>query len=145
MKFPLTAEQVKKEIYSSIDKNYYAGSLRYRQLKKMLLQAKHEIILEGILQVFEDTSRGERNFVEQEFAGKLLYELKPDTKLTLLEILYRTLPNYNLSVAELPFYLVEKYGLSAIKDQLHLQEQKQEGNISVSRSIRTFKFWLHIK
>lgn len=145
MKFPLTAEQIKKEIYLSIDKNYYAGSLGYKQLKQMLLQAKHEILLEGILQVFEDTSRGERNFVEQEFAGKLLYELKPDTKVTLQEILFRTLPNYNLSVAELPLYLAEKYGLSAIKDQLHLQEQEQEGNIPVSRSIQTFKFWLHLK
>ncbi|QHT65933.1 hypothetical protein GXP67_04235 [Rhodocytophaga rosea] len=145
MKFPLTAEQVKQEIYLSIDKNYYAGSLRYRQLKKTLLQAKHEIIVEGILQVFEDTSRGERNFVEQEFAGKLLYELKPDTRLTLMEVLYRTLPNYNLSVVELPMYLAEKYGLRAVAECLELLENQQNQLAAVLKSIKTFKFWLHIK
>jgi hypothetical protein len=62
MKFPRTPDEIKQEIYLSIDKRQYANSQRYSQLKKILLQADDKIIAEGIIEVFADKSRGERPY-----------------------------------------------------------------------------------
>jgi hypothetical protein len=112
VKFPQTPDDIKQEIYLSIDKYGNALGQRYRQLKKVLQQVDGKLVTEGLIEVFADKTRGERTYREQEFAGKLLYELKPETESLLTDILERTLENYNLSVKELPLYLVDKFGLT---------------------------------
>jgi hypothetical protein len=51
---PKTPEDLENEIYSSVNKLSQIGDLRIRQLIKILSDTNDEIIIEGILKVFED-------------------------------------------------------------------------------------------
>jgi isocitrate dehydrogenase kinase/phosphatase len=144
MKFPQTPEDIKQEIYLSIDKYDNALNQRYRQFKKILQQVDDKLVTEGLIRVFADKTRGERTYQEQTFAGKLLYELKPDTDLSLTDILERVLDNYNLSIEELPFYLADKFGLTYVNDKLE-QIDGKSSNPQIRESIRVFKYRLKIK
>ena len=139
MKSPKKPEDIKDEIRVSISRGYFANSLRYRQLKKLLLLADEEIILDGILQVFEDNSIENRRFKEQTFTGNLLKELNPLANIDLENILKRVLPNYDPSIEELPFYLCDNFGKDEVIKKLNEIDTKDS---DILRSIKTFKYWL---
>ena len=57
MNVPKTSDELKNEIYISVDKSKDIGDLRIRQLIKILPNVSDEIILEGIISVFESERR----------------------------------------------------------------------------------------
>jgi hypothetical protein len=63
MKFPQTPDDIKQEIYLSVDKYANATSQRYRQLMKMLQVVYEILITEGLIAVFADKPR-EKNLIK---------------------------------------------------------------------------------
>jgi hypothetical protein len=99
------------------------------------------LITPGLIAVFADKTRGGKPYQEQAFAGKLLYELRPETNISLKNIPEKTLDNYNLSVEELPLYIRDKFGIQEMKNMLEIIE-KENSNAQVRESIRAFRHWL---
>ncbi len=127
MKFPLNALDVKNEILLSRN-----NKLRIRQLIHILQNVDSEIIVEGIIQVFEI----EESYENQSAAGEILKALKPKSNQNLKVVLHRTLKNWNKSVSHLPFWFLENYGLQTVK-QTFYQFDKNE-------KLNTMKWWLNL-
>src|SRR5688500_16977585 len=98
MKFPTTPDEVEREILISSDKFRDLGDLRIRQLIKILPKVDAEILVEGIIRVFEKGNGADSYSQDQEFAGKILEEIKPISHKDLTEILSRVLRNWDKSV-----------------------------------------------
>ena len=80
MKFPKSADDVENEILSSADKFKELGDLRIRQLIHILPKADPEIVVEGVIRVFEKGGGANTYSQEQEFAGKVLESINPQTQ-----------------------------------------------------------------
>lgn len=81
MKIPKTSEDIKNEIFKSVDKIEEIGDLRIRQLIKILDKVDDNIIIDGIIEVFENENRVEKLYTDQKNAGILLKKLNPKTEL----------------------------------------------------------------
>ncbi|MDJ1496298.1 hypothetical protein QNI19_25395 [Cytophagaceae bacterium DM2B3-1] len=138
MKFPQTPEEVENEILISSEKAKDSGDLRIRQFIKILLLIKdQEIIVEGIIRIFENAD----NFLAQEFAGKVLEEINPKTHKDLKEVLTRTVKKWNVSVEQLPVWLQINYGLPKLQEVLEEHDTlKLDPN-----KIRTIRYWLNLR
>ena len=140
MKLPQTSEDVKTEILISSDKADEIGDLRIRQLIKILDKVDQEIIVDGVIKVFE-TNRPDSLYQDQEFAGRVLMTTKPKSKRDLKEILKRTLTTWDKSVEQLPFWFRDNYGLEKVRDtfdNIPLTDNEKE-------KLETMKFWLQLK
>ncbi len=140
MKLPQTSEDVKTEILNSSDKADEVGDLRIRQLIKILDKVDQEIIVDGVIKVFE-TNRPDSLNQDQEFAGRVLMTTNPKSKRDLKEILKRTLTTWDKSVEQLPFWFRDNYGLEKVRDtfdNISLTDNEKE-------KLETMKFWLQLK
>ena len=124
----------------SSDKADEVGDLRIRQLIKILDKVDQEIIVDGVIKVFE-TNRPDSLYQDQEFAGRVLVTINPKSQRDLKEILKRTLTTWNKSVEQLPFWLRDNYGLEKVRDtfdNVELTDKEKE-------KLETMKFWLQLK
>ena len=138
MNFPKTGEELKTEILISSDKN---GDLRLRQLLEILLKVDHDIIVEGVIMVFENNSRPDTKFRDQEFAGKILEGINPKSEKDLEILLRRALKNWDKSVEQLPFWFRDNYGIEKTKacfNRIDLPSSEID-------KLETMKWWLQIK
>ncbi|WP_232517393.1 hypothetical protein, partial [Aquimarina aggregata] len=143
MNIPKTSDDLKNEFYSSIDLIDKIGDLRIRQLTEKLNKVSDEIIVMGIIKIFENTDRQESQYTDQKYAGKILTELKPRTEIDLNLILKSTLANWNKSVEEFPFWLKENYGIDLLKIKLTELETLDLNQLE-SDKLKTIKWWLKI-
>jgi hypothetical protein len=140
MKFPETAEDVEQEILLSSDKFKELGDLRIRQLIHILPKVNSEIIVEGVIRVFEKGDRAVNYSEDQEFAGKVLQIINPKSQRDIKEILLRVLPNWDKSVEQFPFWLRENYGMEKLKQsfaELELTAIEKD-------KLETIKWWLQL-
>lgn len=140
MKLPETSEDVKTEILISSDKVNELGDLRIRQLIKILPKVDSEIIIEGVIKVFETEDRPDK-YQDQEFAGRVLRTINPKSQKDLGDFLKRTLDNWDKSIEELPFWFRDNYGLDKVEetfDKVELTENQKD-------KLKTMKFWLQLK
>jgi hypothetical protein len=140
MKFPKTADDIESEILISSDKSKELGDLRIRQLIKILPKVNSEIIVEGVIRIFENGKSVESNSQDQEFAGKVLEDINPESKKDLNEILQRVLKNWDKSVEQFPFWLRDNYGVNKLKEtfaELELSDYEED-------KLKTIKWWLQI-
>src|SRR4051812_23140502 len=138
MKFPQTSDEIKSEILICSDKFTEVGDLRIRQLIKILRKVDPEIVVEAVLMVFENVTRPDKSFQDQEFAGKILQQLNPTSKKDLKEVLTRTLKNWNKSVEQFPFWMKINYGIEILHDtidKLDLSEIEKD-------KLAAIKWWL---
>jgi hypothetical protein len=140
MKIPKTAEEIANEIVVSSDKSREVGDLRIRQLIQILRKVDSELIVEGIIRVFENRSRSETLYKDQEFAGKVLESINPKTYKQLEEVLPRVLLNWDKSVEQLPFWLKENYGIETLKESFAILELTLKEN----EQLKTMKWWLQL-
>jgi phytoene dehydrogenase-like protein len=141
MRFPETADDVEKEILISSDKVGDLGDLRIRQLIHILRKVNSEIIVEGVIRVFENDSRPETHFQDQEFARKVLESVNPRSQKEIKEILTRILKNWDKSVEQLPFWLRNNYGVDKLKEafvKLELSQFEED-------KLKTIKWWLQLE
>ncbi|MBP2833051.1 hypothetical protein J8281_12715 [Aquimarina sp. U1-2] len=143
MNIPKTSDDLKNEFYSSIDLIDKIGDLRIRQLTEKLNKVSDEIIVMGIIKIFENTNRQESQYTDQKYAGKILTELKPRTEIDLNLILKSTLANWNKSVEEFPLWLKENYGIDLLKIKLTELETLDLTQLE-SDKLKTIKWWLKI-
>lgn len=136
MKYPKTPEDVESEIYLCSD---HHADQRLRQFLHILPTVQHDIIVEGVIRVFENSST-RLKYRDLECAGKILATIKPTTDKDLMEILQRTLTMWDKSIEELPFWLRDTYGLPKVQEVLN--EIEQQG--VETDKIRTMKWWLQI-
>lgn len=140
----MTSKEIKNEIIKSVDKIDKIGDLRIRQLTKSLSKINDEIIIEGIIKVFENENRIEKLYIDQKSEGFILEKLNPKTKLDIVPILNRTLKNWNKSVVELPFWLNENYGIEIIQKAFLILEDNNLTELE-SDKIKAMKWWLKIE
>lgn len=140
MKLPQTSEDVKTEILISSDKASEVGDLRIRQLIKILDKVDHEIVVDGVIKVFE-ANRLNSLVQDQEFAGRILATINPKSTRDLKEIIARTLVTWDKSIEQLPFWFRDNYGLENVREtfnSLRLAGEEKE-------KLETMKFWLKLK
>lgn len=144
MNIPKTSEDLKIEIFKSVDKLDKIGDLRIRQLTKMLSKVNDQIIIDGIIEVFENEERVGKVYEDQKNAGIILKKINPKTKVSIESILNRTLKKWNRSVEELPFWLKENYGIETLKKAL---SEMENSNLSEMESdkIKTMRWMLQIE
>ncbi|AXE19757.1 hypothetical protein DR864_19435 [Runella rosea] len=145
MKFPLTASELTNEIYISVDKYPEIGDLRIRQLMKILSNVPDELLIEGLIKVFENNNRRETEILDQEFAGQILKEIKPKTDVALEIILKKILSNWNKSVEEVPFWFKENYGIEICRHTLESISNEAVLTKVEKEKLETMKWWLEIK
>ena len=144
MNLPKTSEDLKIEIFKSVDKLDKIGDLRIRQLTKILSKVNDQIIIDGIIEVFENEDRSEKLYADQKNAGIILKKLNPKTKVSIESILDRTLKNWNKSVEELPFWLKDNYGMEALKKAFSKMENSNLTELEADK-INTMRWWLNIE
>tara|TARA_R110002126_G_scaffold77742_1_gene193667 strand:- start:1731 stop:2162 length:432 start_codon:yes stop_codon:yes gene_type:complete len=143
MNIPKTSDEFQNEFYSSIDLMDKIGDLRIRQFMDRLNKVSDEIIVDGIIKVFEYENRPETEYIDQKYAGKILEKLKPKSDLDLLVVLKSTIGNWNKSVEEFPFWIKENYGIESVKNKLTEFETQNLTKIE-SEKLKTIKWWLKI-
>ncbi|MEM0576117.1 hypothetical protein [Flavobacterium polysaccharolyticum] len=143
MKIPTTPDNFQNEFYSSIDLMDKVGDLRIRQFVNILDKVNDEIIISGVIKIFQNTKRPNTEYVDQKNAGKILYRIKPKTEIDLILILKATIENWNKSVEELPFWLKENYGITLLKNKL-AEFENQNLNDTEFEKLKTMKWWLQI-
>ena len=109
MKFPHTAEDICREILVSAEKFDQLGDLRIRQLIKLLAKLDPEIVLEGILLIFEQKHQPSVSFLSQEYAGRILSAINPESQKDVKHILGRLIKNWDTSVEQVPYWLQKNY------------------------------------
>lgn len=144
MKIPRTSEDVKNEIFESVDKLDKIGDLRIRQLTKILHKVNDQIIIEGIIEVFENEKRIEKLYVDQKNAGIILQKLNLRTEVNVELILNRILKNWNKSVEEIPFWLRDNYGIDTLTKAFSKLKSENLTELELDK-INTMKWWLKIK
>ncbi|MBC3760046.1 hypothetical protein H7U19_16685 [Hyunsoonleella sp. SJ7] len=143
MNIPKTSDDFQNEFYSSIDLMNKIGDLRIRQFTDKLNKVSDEIIVGGIIKVFENKKRPETEYVDQKNAGKILDILKPKSDIDLSLILKSTIGNWNKSVEEFPFWIKENYGIESVKNKLTEFETQNLTEIETDK-LKTIKWWLKI-
>ena len=143
MNIPKTSDDFRNEFYSSIDLMDKIGDLRIRQFMDKLNKVSDEIIVDGIVKVFENKKRPETEYIDQKYAGKILDSLKPKSDIDLSLILKSTIGNWNKSVEEFPFWIKENYGIETVKNKL-TEFQTQNLTEIESDKLKTIKWWLKI-
>ncbi|MCD9575531.1 hypothetical protein [Flavobacterium soyae] len=144
MKFPTTPEDLKNELFNSVDKINLVGDLRIRQLIQILPKVNNKVIIEGIIQIFENEKRIDSVYTDQKYAGIILKKINPKTEESAASILSRILKNWNRSVEELPFWLKDNYGIETIK-QVFSELEKTNLTALESEKLKTMKWFLGIK
>lgn len=140
MKLPQTSEEMEAEILLSSDKYQDLGDLRIRQLIKILPKVNSEVVIEGIIRVFENENRPTTRFRDQEFAGKVLECINPRSDRDLKEVLSRILKNWDKSVEQLAFWLRDNYGLEKLTttfSNIALTDLEKD-------KLKTVKWWLQL-
>ncbi len=143
MKIPQTPDDLKKEFYISVDLLDKIGDLRIRQLMERLTKVSDDIIVLGIIKIFENTERPNTQYVDQEYAGKILEKLKPKANIDLGLVLKSTIQNWNKSVEQFPFWLKENCGIDELKDKLAEFENQNPTELE-SDKLKSFKWWLNV-
>lgn len=141
MNLPKTADDLKNEIYISSDKFEDIGDLRIRQLIKILPKISDQIIVEGIIKIFESDQRKGKWYLDQEFAGKVLNLIKPKSKKDSKELLKRILKNWDKSIEQLPIWFAQIYGFNGIMTALSDLENSGISNLEKDK-INTMKYWI---
>lgn len=144
MNLPKTSDEIKQEIYLSSDKFEDIRDLRIRQLIKILKNVPDEIIIEGIIKIFEGDQRESTWFIDQEFSGKILENIKPKSKNDATGLLKRVLKNWDKSIEQLPNWFKENYGLNGIMTALSDLENSNISYIEKDK-INTMKYWIRNK
>jgi hypothetical protein len=140
MRFPITPDDLEREILICSDMSNKLGDLRLRQLIQILSKVNPEMIVEAIIRIFENHSRPEQYLQDQEFAGKILEIINPYSQKELKEVLLRGLPNWDQSVEQFPFWLRANYGVDNLKKtfaELELEGVKKD-------KLMTIKWWLEL-
>ena len=143
MNIPKTSYDFQNEFYSSIDLMDKIGDLRIRQLIDRLDKVTDEIIVRGIIKIFENTKRPNTKYIDQKYAGKILAKFKPKSDLDLFMVLKSTIGNWNKSVEEFPLWIKENYGLEFLKNNLTEFETQNLTEIE-SDKLKTIKWWLKL-
>ena len=143
MNIPKTSDDFQNEFYSSIDLMDKIGDLRFRQFTDKLNKVSDEIIIDGIVKVFENKKRPETEYIDQKYAGKILGALKPKSKIDLSLIIKSTIENWNKSVEEFPLWIKENYGIESVKNKLTEFETQNLTEIELDK-LKTIKWWLKI-
>lgn len=144
MKIPKTSDELINEIYLSSDIFNDIGNLRIKQLIKILRNVPDEIIIEGIIKIFEGDQREIKWFIDQEFSGKVLENIKPKSKNDATGLLKRVLKNWDKSLEQLPNWFKENYGPDGIMRALQDIENSGISNLEKDK-ISTMKFWIKNK
>ena len=98
-----------------------------------------------LIRIFADSSRAQDAFGDQEYAGRLLVELRPSPHQPLDEIIRAVLPTWNVSVEQLPFFLADTFGADEVTRASFRLEADYPADSREQRSLDTIRWWVRGK
>jgi hypothetical protein len=137
----ISAKTVVAKIHDAVDRTGRLDRQRVVHWIATLRKEPTPELFTELYSVFLDESRGERSYLEQQYAGTLLWHVRPLCPMELRTALRGVLRNYNLSVEELPWYFVGYFGMEPVNQAL---EELQTCDMSEgeAESLRTLRYWV---
>jgi len=120
----------------------YLRNWGVRELRFVREQFSDKLVFDALFGVFTDESRPDSRYDDQDLAGKVLLELKPECHLPLPDVIARSLPLWDNSVEELPYYLAEVFGKDAVLKTLAELESSEDLSAELVEKMETYRFWL---
>jgi len=142
MKIPKSSQDLIEEIFTCVDLSEKLGDLRIRQLCKILNKVSDEIIIEGVIQIFENKNRNNTLYLDQLYAGQILTQINPKSTLDLKLILDKTLDNWNKSISNLPHWLLNNYGKETLKNELLTISNHPGKSNEIENNAETMIWWI---
>lgn len=137
-------EQIVAKIYDAVDRLGRIDQQRLRQWSAVLARSSPSEVFSALYFIFLDESRPRTNWLDQEYAGILLFHVKPRCEHDAVAVIGGALRNYNVSVEELPWYFAEALGGEVVREAIaelgrrDLPEKERD-------SLETFLYWLKVK
>jgi len=144
MKLPKTVEELIFEIYKSIDLIDKISDLRVRQLSNVLPNVPDDVIIEGVIQIFESSDRTNTIFTDQKVTGGIILDRNPKTSLNAESLITRVINNWDKSIWELPFWFRNNYGTELLKQTFEQMELNESSEIKLDK-IKTMRYFLNMK
>lgn len=121
----------------------FVAALRSKKHTPVQLQQKFNSVpdaekFHAILSVFTESNV----YADQQSAGKLLVDYKPQCDDSLTEILTSIAPTWNLSVEELPFYLSDVFGAQVVATSAIMLSEEMAENSTERKALETVAWWL---
>ena len=141
---PLTSGIVVSKIYDAVDATGRVDDQRLTQWIDALRQRPGHEVFEALIGVFCNTDRGDRRFVDQEYAGRMLLALEPPCTQDIQDVIRRALPTWDRSVEQLPWYFSDVVGSAVVLRALDVLDP-QMCSQQERDALRSFRFWLRAK
>jgi hypothetical protein len=138
---PWTSGVVVSKLYRAVDATSRVDTQRLNQWIDILRQRPGDEVFEALLGVFCNADRGDKRFVDQEYAGRILLALKPPCSQDFQAVIKRTLSTWDVSVEQLPWYFSDVIGREAVLRVLDMLDTK-ECSRQERDAIHPFRFWL---
>lgn len=142
MKIPKSSQGLIEEIFICVDLNDKLGDLRIRQLHKILNKVSDEIIIDAVIQIFENKNRDKTLYLDQLYAGQILAQINPKSTIDLKLILNKTLDNWNKSINDLPYWLVKNYSKEILKNELLTISNHPLKSNEMKDNAKTMMWWI---
>lgn len=98
-----------------------------------------------LIRIFADDSRAQDAFGDQEYAGRLLVDLRPSPRQPLDEIIRAVLPTWNVSVEQLPLFLADTFGADEVTSTSSRLMADYPSDSREQRSLDTIRWWIRGK
>ena len=132
------SDKIFQSVTESADKYGAHNPQQEKQLLFVLKKCEGQEIYRGLINVFLEKHN---NFSQrQELAGKLLYNLSPDTDKNYEKDIISCLGNYELSVEQLPYFFIKKIGKNGF-EKLVNKIQVKELSEKEKEALETMKYW----
>jgi hypothetical protein len=95
-----------------------------------------------LIRIFADASRPKDSFGDQEYAGRLLVDLRPSPRQSLDEIIRMVLPTWNVSVEQLPKFLADTFGTDELTRISSRLMSDYPTDSREHRSLDTMRWWV---
>src|SRR2546430_2011968 len=97
-----TSEMVVSKLYKAVDTTERLDEQRLEQWIEALGRRPGDEAFNALIGVFCNADRPSSRYLDQEYAGRLLFALKPPSPLEFQTVIRRILPTWNLSIEQLP-------------------------------------------
>lgn len=95
-----------------------------------------------LIRIFADSSRPAEAFGDQEYAGRLMTELRPKIQDQLSDIIRDILPTWNVSVEQLPNYLADVFGRDCVTECASSMISDFPADSRERRALETICWWI---
>ena len=137
----MTSQDVVSNLYDAVDRTQRFDEQRFRQWTDILGCRPDAEVFDALYSVFTNPDRDRTRYLDQEYAGRLLFAVAPDCSVDPGSTIRKVLAMWDLSIEQLPWYFEEVLGTEALRaifaeiDTMALSEMER-------RALETMRYWL---